>query len=900
MKNYHLNLKRIGLNKKTICILAILLVSSFTDLFPQYNVQSGLNFSDLQTFSPFSFNSQWGKAPEAIKSRNSYKRLEWFYSPRLNEYGVFPKEFIDMQKKAEMLKMPSVSNKSLGQWTNIGPLGIDFSADGMVHQWGVVSGRVKGLAVDPTNPDIVYAGAAGGGIWKTTDGGQSWVDKSGGLNLLTFGSIAIDPANPNIIYAGTGEYVWLLEERFYSGDGMYKSTDGGDSWAKINTGFGIVTHFTDVEVSPLHPNILMASIAKNFQNTTPNEGIWRSTNAGLNWTRVLNIEGAWDVAFHPTNANIVYAAIGNNQPAGGFLVSTDGGITFNQSNMGLPAPDHIGRIQFDISQSNPLNLYAYIYDAIPISGGMNSCVYRSTNGGASWYQISQGINLSEVGDQGFWDLCIAVNPADSDNIFIGNVEMSKSVNGSTFSYIRDSSASGGGSNAFDSYTHLDHQIIRFAPSNPSTIYVGCDGGVFKSTNGGLTFNSVNAGINSIQLYRVASHNTNPDVLYTGAQDNGFISTNNRGVTPYKLELLGDGTECFMDYSDSNYIFFGTIGGYFGRSSNGGLAWDLLVDPVTLDDSSAFTCPYWQHPVNPDIIYGCLKQKLYKSNDKGNTWAYTTSAPIVSNAIYTAAQSPVNTNNIMVASKQGTINLVRSSDGGYTWSDITNNFGSLSGGYLMRLYADPVNGNTFYLLKNNYTGSLVLKTTDFGTTWTDLTSDLPYIPVNDIFIDTLNSGAIYLANDFGVYLSTNSGANWQRLSNGMPYVPVMDFSYFNHNGTRLLRAATYGRGVFELDLNQPNSVTDPIGGIQPKSKLYQNYPNPFNQETKISYELSRQQFVTLKIFNVLGKEVRTIVNELKTPGKYTVAFNGSDLPVGVYFCRLQSGEFTDIKRMMLVK
>ena len=796
--------------------------------------------------------SKWDQVPASVKKRNSFKRLEWFYRPRMNEKDVFPREFIDQQKEAAYAtsQLKAGSEYLSAQWTNIGPAGIDFSADGMVPHWGVVSGRVRGLAVHPANPGIVYAGAASGGIWKSTDGGQNWVDKSGELNNLTFGAIAIDPLNPDIVYAGTGEYHWILTERFYSGDGLYKSTNGGDNWIKVNAEFGTVTHFSDLVISPHNPDVIMAAIAKNLQDAAPNEGIWRSADGGQHWACVLPGEGMYDLSFHPADANIVFVACGNEQSQAGFLISTDGGISFKPGNTGLPASSHIGRIQFDISASNPSVLYAVIFDKAPLPGGMTTGVFKSVNGGASWDQISEGINLCEFSDQGFYDLCIAVNPLNPDHVFLGNVEFSQSTNGEGFSPVRNPAAPGGGSNPFDSYTHLDHHIIRYAPSDPSVIYVGCDGGVFKSTDSGTSFHSVNTGINSIQSYRIASHNNNPDILYSGVQDNGFISTQNRGATPFKLEFLGDGTECFMDYSNPDIIFFATIGGYFARSSNAGQSWDLLVDPITLNDSSAFLCPYWQHPSNPDIIYGCLKQKLFKSTDKGISWEYTTTSTIVSSAIIAAAQSPVNTSNIMVAARNGEISLVRSSDGGVSWQDITGSLGELSGGNFMRLQADPFDGNTFYVLKNAYSGAIVVKTTDFGTTWTDISADLPKVPVNDIFIDEVNAGVMYLGNDFGVYRTGNNGGNWERMNNGMPFVPVLDFDCFNFNNTRLLRVATYGRGVFELDLENFTSVNEDIS----HAATIKVWPNPASDILRVELQALANDKYTLSLLSVYGIEV----------------------------------------------
>ncbi|MEI6435631.1 MAG: hypothetical protein WCP32_12355, partial [Bacteroidota bacterium] len=510
-------------------------------------------------------------------------------------------------------------------------------------------------------------------------------------------------------------------------------------------------------------------------------------------------------------------------------------------------------------------------------------------------QISEGVNIAGAADQGWYDLCIAINPLDPNNVFIGNMELSRSVDGSTFSFIRDPNAPGGGSSPYDSYTHVDHHIIRFAPSDPSVMYVGCDGGVFRSSNGGQTFHTANTGINSIQLYRVASHNTNPDVIYAGSQDNGFASTNNRGLTPYSLNVLCDGTECFMDYSNSDVIFFAAIIGQFFRSSDGGQTWKEIVPPPVTSDSAAFIAPYWQHPVNPDIIYGCTKQRLRKSVDKGNTWTYTTSTGIVSAPIYSAAQSPVDPDNIMVASRYGATSLVRSSDGGYTWDDLTANLGSLSGGYFMRLHADPYNGSTFYLMKNSYSGALLLKTTDFGTTWTDLTSDLPKVSINDMFIDTANTGVIYIGNDFGVYRTTNSGGSWTRFGNGLPFIPVLDFSCFNHSGTRLLRVATFGRGVFEFDLNKTQGVEESHSGIT----ALHAWPNPVSGRLWVDLPAFPPELGTLSLVSVMGAEVAS--QQVYTTGvQFSASMDVSSLQPGCYLLVFKGTREQQTCRVVIVK
>ncbi|MFZ4591945.1 MAG: WD40/YVTN/BNR-like repeat-containing protein, partial [Ignavibacteria bacterium] len=288
--------------KRFILTLVLLTIVSLQ----AYSQQNKSDNADQRLFknpSSAPFVSEWDKVPAEIRNKNSFKRFEWFYRSRLDIRGDFPKEFIEEQKQIEMRKVSSMDKNNV--WTNIGPLGVNM-AGSIASHWGVNSGRIRGLAIHPTNPDIVYVGAAAGGVWKTTNGGVSWIDKSGDFNLITFGAIAIDPLNPAIIYAGTGETRFGFNMITFEGDGLYKSINGGDNWTKITNGFGTKTQFSDIVVSPTNSNIVLASIGMgNWNNQTPdNFGLWRSTDAGINWTRVSDYSGAFDVAFHPTNGNI--------------------------------------------------------------------------------------------------------------------------------------------------------------------------------------------------------------------------------------------------------------------------------------------------------------------------------------------------------------------------------------------------------------------------------------------------------------------------------------------------------------------------------------------------------------------------------------------------------------------
>ena len=770
------------------------------------------------------FISVWDQVPEEIREKNSFKRYEWFYRPRTDETGKFPKEHINQQMVIEEQKIVEQS-MNLGKvsgtsdlWTNIGPKAIDMSSS-FIPYWGKVSGRVRGLDVHPTNPDIVYIGAAAGGIWKTTDGGTTWSDKSGSLTRLTFGTIAIDPNNTNTVYAGTGESIWFYNNVTYEGNGLYKSSNGGDTWTQITNGFGIQTQFSDIEVNPGNSNILLASLGSgNWNNQSPtNEGVWRSSDAGITWTRTLNVQDAFDVAFHPTNSLLAYAACGNQSTSGGFYRSTDGGATWIPSNTGLPTATTIGRMQFDISTSSPSTIFALIYNNAALPGGQTTAAFKSVDGGVNWSQISSGVNIagsyngSAVNDQGSYDLCLSVHPTNSNLVFFGNVEVSRTTNGSTISFVRNPSGYNGGIGAWACYSHVDIHKIQFAQSNGNIVYLGCDGGVYKSTDAGATWFNVNNDINTIQFYRVASHPTNSSILLGGAQDNGNFSTSNKGATDWVFETSGDGMECFVDYSDPNFVFMSTQYGSLSKSTDGGLNWSGMVGASSTN--TAWTAPFWQHPSNNNYIYAGWARRIIYSPDKGVNWYYLTASDITSNRITSVAQSSVTVVNMMAVSSSYTTSpdIDISTNQGVNWTDITTSYttflstAGLSGTNIQRVVADPSSGTTFYITRASYGGGQVIKTTNFGTNWTNISGDLPLVPVNDLFIDPANTNHLYAGNDFGVYWSTNGGTNWVKLSNGMPFVPVQDFSFFSNGGSRYLRAATHGRGVYELNIDSPLPV-----------------------------------------------------------------------------------------------
>jgi photosystem II stability/assembly factor-like uncharacterized protein len=756
--------------------------------------------------------SVWDNVPANIKARNSFKRVEAFYRQRAVPFDTVPVYRFNTERLKEIAK-ERLQNplSSLVNWTALGPRGILST---WPPQWGECSGRVRAVAVHPANPDIVYIGAASGGLWKTTNGGTSWSDVSQDFATSAFGAIAIDPSNPNVVYAGTGEAVDGFNMNFYDGRGLFKSTNAGATWTQVTNGFGLTTHFGAIAVCPTNPNIVLACLASGYSliGSLSNEGIWRSTDAGVTWTRVVNVGNAFDIVFHPTIPFRVFAAAGG----GGVYLSDDFGATWLLSNAGIPV--QTGRIQIAIAPSAPEIMYAFGYFS-----GSQTRAYKSTNGGSNWLQISTGVQLGGTYDgtswvdQGWYDACIAVDPVNPNHVLLGNCELHQTTNGQDFVPVRNPAGPFGGTRAWDSPMHTDYHRIVYAPSNSNIIYVGCDGGLFRSTDGGATWVSRNSGISSAQFYRISSHPTNRNSVFGGAQDNGNFLSTNSGASAWVLATTGDGMECVFDHLDALTpitMYASTQNGNLLRSDNEGAYGTFFGISPPYESTPNWTMPIILHPSNPGWIY-VGSRKLWRSTDYGSSWE-SISASATSDAINTIAQNSVNPDVIVMAgSGYSNANppILVSTDGGFNWRDVTSNIPGAAR-YVSRVVSHPYDPNTMFVVRSGFGSGKLYRSNNLGSSWTNISGDLPDIPCNDLFVDPLHPSHYYIATDLGVYLSTDAGGSWVRQGTGMPFVPAIDFDYFASGGTRLLRIGTHGRGAFEAPLTQ--DVT-PLISVSPLSK-----------------------------------------------------------------------------------
>ncbi|HEY9165667.1 MAG TPA: T9SS type A sorting domain-containing protein [Candidatus Kryptonia bacterium] len=767
-------------------------------------------------------------------------------------------------------------------WTTLGPQPIN-----MEFNTGVSSGRVASLAVDPTNANIVYAAAAGGGLWKTTDGGTTWNPLTDDLPRLASGSVAVDQTNDQIVYYGQGELHFSIDS--YPGSGFYMSTDGGTTWAQIHLP-GSLYYTGKVEVAPSDHNVVY---------TCGYYDIYKSTDAGQSWGELnltpvdsIGYAGAvQDLAVDPTNASVVYAVKGSSfsdpfDTSFGVFKSINGGTSWTRTSAGLPASKYITRISIAAAPNNNQVLYVGINGTNPLKPSSDTTrAFKTTDGGSSWTVMQ--INSDYGGGQGWYNNMVAVDPTNASVVYVGGIDLWKSTDGgSTWTNLTKAYSTGN--------VHPDQHALSFMPGT-GNFFLGDDGGVWKTTDGGTTFSDCNTNLQVTQFYAVGIDASNSSLTYAGAQDNGTdrnISPSNNWSEIYS----GDGGYVTVDPTNSNIVYGEYVNGALVRSMNGGSGFSPIV--TGLNGDGYWTTPYQLDPNNTSILYTAT-DRAYKTTNKGTNWSAVSAAVKGTGDLVTTMALSAAEPNVLYAGISGYRGgdagsfLYVSQDSGKTWMDITINGDSTND--FARVTADPTQKGVAYLAMLQ--SPEVMKTTNYGTSWTPIGSTSNGFngePAKYICVDS-TTGYIYAGTYDGVYITTNGGGTWSKLGTGLPNAVVDDIAI--QYATHSLRVATHGRGGWEVDLATgiARSVETPT-----EFSLAQNYPNPFNPATTISFKLAADSYVTLKVYDVLGREVATLMKGKQKAGEHSLTFDASKLTSGVYFYRIATSSFTETRKMILVK
>jgi len=666
----------------------------------------------------------------------------------------------------------------VSNWVQLGPTAIP---KGQTYSSArvLVTGRVTGIVVDPTAPNTIYCATAQGGVWKTINGGISWVATSDNEVSLAIGALAIDPSNDLVLYAGTGEGNFSGDS--YYGNGVLKTTNGGASWTALATSTFAGTRFSRIAVTPGPPARLFAATGS---------GIFRSTNAGVNWTLMSSGTPAGamatDVVIDPTTPTTVYAAFWGQ----GIYRCTNASAatpTWTKLTTGLPASGFT-RISLGISPSSSQTVYALIADTSYTVNGF----YRTTNGGTNWSSIA--LPGGSIGGQGFYNLNVAVDPTSPDIVYLSGISLWKATRGGAGVW---SFTDIGG--AF----HPDNHAFAFDPTNHLKIYAGSDGGIYESINGGTTWDdSINEGLCIMQCEFIDQHPTSDAVLFSGTQDNGTEQFRNSGVFNHADD--GDGGYCAVDKTQPKNVlstYYGnspkrsTLGGKFGAwmSVAGGIAGPgLFYPPMALDETNSNNVAFGTNQVNLDAAQGT------------GGWPTKVTLPGMSGNV--SAIYYTNSSLIYVGTTTGKVyRLVKSG----TWTATAIHAAPLPvGPFITDLATVPGSPNTVIVVMSGFGHGHAWRgvvPAAGATTWTNISgggvSAIPDIPANAIAIDPSAVNTYYVATDVAVYRTTNGGATWTQFSEGLPNCAVFDMRL--HNPTRLLRAGTHGRGVWERKLDVPS-------------------------------------------------------------------------------------------------
>ncbi len=630
------------------------------------------------------------------------------------------------------------SSNTDGQWEELGP--VNWLSGGNRSSG---TGRIVSIAVEKENQNLIYAGSPGGGLWKSTDAGASWTPVGDQLTNMFIWSVAIDPGNNDVVYHGNS-----------SGD-VYKSNDGGQTWNA--TGAQTSGIIRSILINPANSSIIFA---------VSSSGIYRSTNAGNNWTQV-SADSTEDIVYKPGSTNVMYAC------GGEFRKSTDGGVTWSTISNGFVASE---RMKLAVTPAEPDWVYL-----IQKQGEGFGRIYRSSNEGNSFTIMSDVNNGADnyLGWQASRDMAIAVSPTNANEVQIAGVNYYRSQDGgANFEFMAGWSSFGQ-----PSYVHADVEVMFFVDG---ILYVGSDGGVYKSSDNGDNMEDLaNNGLIVTQFYRLGNSQTDENMVVGGTQDNGMFAYQNDQFT---TELESDAMECFIDHSDPNYVYGTTIFGNLWRSS-ADLRFSRLRSPN--GKRGEWVTPFEMDPINASTIYAGY-DFLFKSTDRGETWSNISSNVSFDDELDLIDEFKIapNDNNFIYMAEGG--DMWRTSNGqaaSPSWTKISS---GLSGN-VNYISVDPNDSQHLAVA----TSEGVYESLNGGSNWSAITNNLPDLTAECVLIDDTPLNGIYVGMDKGVYYTNDNLSQWEGFMDGLPNVNVRELEI--QYSARKLRAATYGRGIWQSDL-----------------------------------------------------------------------------------------------------
>jgi len=686
-----------------------------------------------------------------------------------------------------------------------------------------MGGRIADIAAVQHGQRLtIYIGSAGGGVWKSSDGGTTFKPVFDKQSTQSIGSLAIDPSNPQTVWVGTGES-WARNS-VSVGTGIYRSRDGGDSWE--NLGLADSEHLSRIVIHPKDSNTVYACALGHLWNSNQERGVFKTTDGGQSWKKVLYRDentGCAEMVMDPQDPNVLYAAMWDVRrlpfsfrsggPGSGLFKSTDGGASWHELRKGLPEGD-LGRIGLAIPATKNTRVYAVV------EAKNHTALYRSDDSGASWAEVNSSFNIS---GRPFYFARLVADPNNPDRIYKPGFSLTVSEDGGK----SFSSALSMGESPGDS-VHGDHHALWINPANSDQLLDGNDGGVYQSLDRATNWRFLNS-LPVSQFYHVSVDMADPYNVYGGLQDNGTWMAPSRGVEgianrQWRNIDFGDGFWAFSDPSDADYAYVEYQGGRISRfRKSTGEARDIKPLPRAGEADFRFN---WNTPIHmsanhPGTIY-LGGQFLFRSRDHGESWGrispdLTTNDPArqhqelsggltIDNSdaekyetIYTIAESPKNGDVIWAGTDDGNVQITR--DDGRHWTNVVKNIPGLPPNtWVSTIEASHFDPAVAYATFDGHAAGdmkpYVYRTKDYGKTWTSLsTPDLSgYAHV--VREDLVNANLLYVGTEFGLFISTDNGAHWAQLKGGLPNVAVRDIAIQPRESDLIL--ATHGRGIYILD------------------------------------------------------------------------------------------------------
>ena len=751
-------------------------------------------------------------------------------------------------------------------------------------------GRTLAVALNPLRGETVWLGSAGGGLWRSYRAGldASWHRVATGFPLTSTTTVALAPSDTGVVYVGTGEVYRYRDAqggvverptRGSYGIGILKSADGGATWShaldwSLNQERGVAR----IRVNPNDPDDVWAA-------TT--EGVYRSTDGGGTWQNVHPVVMAMDLVLRPDDPDWAIASHGDqDSPGKGIYRTTDGGDTWTQLTNGVPS-DFIGKIILD-THPNPDVVYASVGDGISTSASNRTWLLRTLDGGDTWQTVS---TLDYADYQGWFAHYVGVNPLAPDTVFMCGVQCYKSYNGGF-------STTGGPADI-----HVDHHAIAFHPTDPDVAYLAEDGGIFRTVDGGRTYQNLNAGYVTLQFYNGTSHGvTDSLVALAGAQDNNSWLW--QGSPTWRNVNGGDGSWTAIDTEDPDVQYTSSQYLNISRTTNRWLTnpFGQNVSPPG-QGNTAFIAPYVLAPSEPTRLYAGSAY-VYRSNNRGDSWATTNGGqPLDGNAAVAMAVSLTDPDVVYATTAPDRIpgggrgtrtGAFVTRNGGTTWTDIT---GTLPDRILMDVAVHPTDDRIAYVAASGFGTGHVFKTTDGGASWADVTGTLPDAPTSAVIVDPAFPDEVYAGNDVGVFVSRDGGATWESFNAGLPEaVLVADLQVSPLD--RTLRVATHGNGMWKRPLVRVPVANEP--GAAPEGFALEAAPNPVRGQATVTFRLPEAGPVRLAVYDVRGRRVALLIDGSRPAGRHTARLDATRLAAGAYTVRLEAAGRALMRRVTVVR